>query len=220
MSQQEPPQELDQAEQETLVAQWLLSCPGFFERHAEVLQAVRLKDPHGDRAISLQERQMHLLRSQNQALHLRLNEMLRFGSRNDKTQQAMVSWLQQLIEAQEASAVGAAIESGLANIFEVEVCCLLPVDISFQSLVAQPICQAYGDCPVEFKEKIAQSKHNDLAWQSIAILALPLGDRRYAGLVLASSDHERFTKDMGAFYLQQIAGLAAAALRRVSWQSG
>jgi uncharacterized protein YigA (DUF484 family) len=162
---------------------------------------------------------MHVLRSQNQALNQRLNEMLRFGSRNDKTQQAMVSWLQQLIEAQEAGAVGAAIESGLASIFEVEVCCLLPIDACYQALVAQPVCQAYGDCPAEFKEKIAQSKQGDLMWQSIAILAIPLGEERYAGLVLASSDPQRFTKDMGTFYLKQIAGLAAAALRRVAWQS-
>ncbi|NCX41008.1 MAG: DUF484 family protein, partial [Burkholderiaceae bacterium] len=77
--------ELSQDEQEALVVQWLKACPGFFERHAEVLQEVRLKDPNSDRAISLQERQMHLLRSQNQELNLRLNEMLRFGSRNDKT---------------------------------------------------------------------------------------------------------------------------------------
>jgi uncharacterized protein YigA (DUF484 family) len=162
---------------------------------------------------------MHVLRSQNQALNQRLNEMLRFGSRNDKTQQAMVSWLQQLIEAQEATAVGAAIESGLASIFEVEVCCLLLIDASYQSLVAQPICQAYRDCPAELKEKIAQSKQSDLMWQSIAILALPLGDERYAGLVLASSDPQRFTRDMGTVYLKQIAGLAAAALRRVAWKS-
>ena len=219
MSNQEPRQELSQEEQESLIAQWLLACPGFFERHAETLQEVRLKDPHSNRAISLQERQMHVLRSQNQALNQRLNEMLRFGSRNDKTQQAMVSWLQQLIEAQEAGAVGAAIESGLASIFEVEVCCLLPIDACYQALVAQPVCQAYGDCPAEFKEKIAQSKQGDLMWQSIAILALSLGEERYAGLVLASSDPQRFTKDMGTFYLKQIAGLAAAALRRVAWQS-
>ena len=210
-------QELSQEEQEALVAQWLLACPGFFERHAEVLQDVRLKDPHSDRAISLQERQMHLLRSQNQALNQRLNEMLRFGSRNDKTQQAMVAWLQQLIEAQEAAAVAVAIELGLSSIFEVEVCCLLPVDVCFQALLDQPFCQIYADCPATFKEKIAQSKHNDADWQSIAMLALPLGNDQCAALVLASSDPERFTKDMGAFYLKQIAGLAAAALRRVAW---
>lgn len=209
--------ELSQEEQETLVAQWLLACPGFFERHAEVLQEVRLKDPNSDRAISLQERQMLLLRSQNQALNLRLNEMLRFGSRNDKTQQAMVAWLQQLIEAQEAIKVQSAIESGLSTIFEVESCILLSRDPIFKSLSDQPVCQAYADCPATLKERIRQARFNDESWQSIAILALPLGDDQYAGLVLASSDPNRFTKDMGAFYLKQIAGLAAAALKRVAW---
>lgn len=209
--------ELNQDEQEALVAQWLRACPGFFERHAEVLQEVRLKDPNSDRAISLQERQMFLLRSQNQALNQRLNEMLRFGTRNDKTQQAMVTWLGQLIEAQEPAAVSSAIEFGLSTIFEVETCALLPVDPFFRALHDQPICQAYHACPPEVKEKIVQSQLHDEAWQSIAILALPLGDDRYAGLVLASSDAERFTTDMGAFYLKQIAGLAAAALKRVAW---
>lgn len=210
--------ELSQEEQEALVAQWLLACPGFFERHAEVLQEVRLKDPNSDRAISLQERQMLLLRSQNQALNQRLNEMLRFGSRNDKTQQAMVAWLQQLIEAEEALAVSSAIESGLSTIFEVETCVLLSKNPIFQSLSDQPICQAYSDCPAALKEKIRQAQLNDDSWQSIAILALHLGDDQYAGLVLASSDPNRFTKDMGAFYLKQIAGLASAALKRVAWQ--
>ncbi len=210
--------ELSQEEQEALVAQWLLACPGFFERHAEVLQEVRLKDPNSDRAISLQERQMLLLRSQNQALNQRLNEMLRFGSRNDKTQQAMVAWLQQLIEAQEALAVSSAIESGLSTIFEVETCFLLSKDPIFQTLFDQPICQAYSDCPSTLKQKIRQAQFDDDSWQSIAILALPLEGDQYAGLVLASSDPNRFTRDMGAFYLKQIAGLAAAALKRVAWQ--
>ena len=32
--------------------------PGFFERHAELLATVQLTSPHGQRAVSLQERQM------------------------------------------------------------------------------------------------------------------------------------------------------------------
>jgi uncharacterized protein YigA (DUF484 family) len=38
-------------------------------------------------------------------------------------------------------------------------------------------------------------------------------------LLIASTDQERFSADMGAFYLKQIAGLAAAALRRVALQT-
>jgi uncharacterized protein YigA (DUF484 family) len=211
--------ELSQEEQEALVAQWLRACPGFFERHADVLQDVRVKDPNSDRAISLQERQMLLLRTQNQALNQRLNEMLRFGSRNDKTQEAMVAWLEQLMQAENADAVSTAIETGLSSIFEVEVCKLIGVDSLFTPLHDKPICQAYADCPSEFKQKILQVQRDDSAWQSLAILAVPLAQDRFAGLVLASKNEERFTADMGFFYLKQIAGLAAAALKRVAWQA-
>ena len=207
--------ELSQDEQEALVAQWLKACPGFFERHAEVLQEVRLKDPNSDRAISLQERQMHLLRSQNQELNARLNEMLRFGSRNDKTQVGMVAWLQKLIEAQDTQQVNIAIESGLSSVFEVEVCKVLPIDSAFEALLERPICQPFTKCPDVFKEKLAHLQAND-DWQSVAILAMPLEQNRFAGLALLSKDGERFTEDMGVFYLRQIAGLAAAALRRVA----
>ncbi len=206
---------LSEDEQEALVAQWLRACPGFFERHAEVLQEVRLKDPNSDRAISLQERQMHLLRSQNQELNSRLNEMLRFGSRNDKTQVAMVAWLQKLIEARDTNEVNSAIESGLSTVFEVELCKVLPTDSAFEALLERPICQAFAKCPDVFKEKLAYLQANG-DWQSIAILAIPLAQNHFAGLALLSKDGERFTEDMGVFYLRQIAGLAAAALRRVA----
>ena len=76
-----------QAEQEELVAEWLRATPGFFERYADLFNEIRIKHPHEDRAISLQERQMTVLRTQNQELNRRLSEMLHFGSRNDKTQQ-------------------------------------------------------------------------------------------------------------------------------------
>jgi uncharacterized protein YigA (DUF484 family) len=88
-----------QAEQEELVAEWLRATPGFFERNANLLNEIRLKHPHEDRAISLQERQMTMLRSQNQELNRRLSEMLHFGSRNDKTQQSLVAWLLRLMQA-------------------------------------------------------------------------------------------------------------------------
>jgi len=85
-----------QAEQEELVAEWLRATPGFFERYAALFNEIRIKHPHEDRTISLQERQMTVLRTQNQELNRRLSEMLHFGSRNDKTQQSLVAWLLRL----------------------------------------------------------------------------------------------------------------------------
>ena len=45
---------------------------------------------------------------------------------------------------------------------------------------------------------------------------MPVKQNQFAGLALLSKDGERFTEDMGVFYLKQIAGLASAALRRVA----
>ena len=44
------------------IAEFLLRTPGFFERHAEVLAGVQLTSPHGQRAVSLHERQAEMLR--------------------------------------------------------------------------------------------------------------------------------------------------------------
>jgi uncharacterized protein YigA (DUF484 family) len=44
------------------IANYLAASPGFFERHAELLSTVQLTSPHGQRAVSLQERQMEMLR--------------------------------------------------------------------------------------------------------------------------------------------------------------
>ena len=44
------------------IAAYLANTPGFFERQAEMLASVQLTSPHGARAVSLQERQMEMLR--------------------------------------------------------------------------------------------------------------------------------------------------------------
>ena len=58
---------------------------------------MELANSHSGRAVSLQEKQMHVLRNQNRDLNRRLSDMLRFGSENDKTQSLMVQWLEGLL---------------------------------------------------------------------------------------------------------------------------
>ena len=60
-----------------------VNTPGFFERHAEVLAAVRLTSPHGQRAVSLQERQMEMLRDKIKGLEHRIIEMIRHSQENE-----------------------------------------------------------------------------------------------------------------------------------------
>lgn len=209
-----------QAEQEELVAEWLRATLGFFERYANLFNEIRIKHPHEDRAISLQERQMTVLRTQNQELNRRLSEMLHFGSRNDKTQQSLVAWLLRLMKANTKADVEAVITTGLAEVFEVESAQLLTPNSAFGPWVDTPLCGCVKELAAASIELLASQTAIAPEWQSMVAISLPLGksigvSQSPAVLLLASKDETRFTADMGTFYLRQIAELTAAALDRI-----
>jgi uncharacterized protein YigA (DUF484 family) len=189
----------DQVEQESLVAEWLKATPGFFERHANLLAEIQLKNPHGDRAISLQERQLSVLREQNQALNQRLSAMLNFGSQNDKTQGLMIAWLKSLLLAKSPSDVREVITSGLGEIFGIESVKLM------DGKKLPHYCGSVEACDASLKDHLMGSE------QSLVVVNLPNVD---AQLLLASNAKEKFMPDMGRFYLEQIAELADAAILR------
>ena len=191
-------QTAEQQEREALVAEWLLATPGFFERHADLLAEIQLKNPHGDRAISLQERQLGVLRQQNQALNQRLSDMLRFGSQNDKTQGLMIQWLSNLLSAKSEADVRAAISAGLATIFDIEQVELLDGD---HGNFCGSVDQSSDAIKALLKENI----------QSLAVINL---SSLNVQILLASQSAEKFTSDMGRVYLDQIGELALAALTR------
>jgi uncharacterized protein YigA (DUF484 family) len=189
----------EQQEREALVAEWLKATPGFFERHADLLSEIQLKNPHGDRAISLQERQLGVLRQQNQALNQRLSEMLRFGSQNDKTQGLMISWLKSLLQAKSELDVRSAITEGLASLFGIEQVKLID-DANFPSYCGG----------VDNADEVLKSHLSDEV-KSLAVISL---SNLNAQILLASHQAEKFTADMGSVYLDQIGELASAAITR------
>ena len=67
---------------ETDIANYLANTPGFFDRHADLLASIELTSPHGQRAVSLQQRQMEMLRERIRGLELKIMEMIRHGQEN------------------------------------------------------------------------------------------------------------------------------------------
>ena len=160
------------------------------------------------------------LRTQNQELNRRLSEMLHFGSRNDKTQQSLVAWLMCLMKANNKADVEAAITAGLAEVFEVEAAQLLSPNSAFGPWIDTPLCGSAKELAAASVDLLASQTTIDSEWQSMVAIGLPLGksigvNQSPAVLLLASKDETRFTADMGAFYLRQIAELTAAALDRI-----
>ncbi|WP_153098848.1 DUF484 family protein [Paraburkholderia hayleyella] len=101
------------------IAAYLLATPDFFVEHAEVLAAVRLANPHGKAAVSLQERQIEILREKNKMLERRLAELLRYGHENDSMATHFCHWTARVAAERDPHALPQVIAAGLREVFEV-----------------------------------------------------------------------------------------------------
>lgn len=231
-----PARPLDDAQ----VADWLSAHPEFFDRHADLLADVRLRHPHGGRAISLVERQVLVLRERNKALEYRLAELIRIGQDND----AIVNRLQQLtgelLRVADPASLPAIVAQGLRERFAVpQVAVRLwgmnPVPEPFGRDVSagmrrmvdemsQPYCG-----PASHPEAIAwlaEAPENadadtGAAPQTASLALLPLRTmvdgrpQAFGVLALGSSDAARFQAGMGTAFLAGIAEVASASLSRL-----
>ncbi|MBP0592840.1 DUF484 family protein [Paraburkholderia sp. LEh10] len=112
------------------VADYLLANPEFFAEHAELLASVRLANPHGKAAVSLQERQMDMLREKNKHLERRLAELLRYGHENDSIASKFGRWTTRVMAERDPGALPRTIASGLRDVFDVPQAALRVWDVS------------------------------------------------------------------------------------------
>jgi len=104
---------------ESDVADFLLTHPDFFARHAELLGHIRLGNPHGTRAISLPERQSELLREKNRQYERRLGELVRYGHENDSLGVKIDRWSASLLAEPSPERLLDLVCVGLRNTFDV-----------------------------------------------------------------------------------------------------
>jgi len=216
------------------VAAYLQSNPEFFEDHAELLATVQLTSPHSHRAVSLQERQMEILREKNKGLELRLADMVRHGHDNDRTQQRMHAWQLRLLAEADSHALPYAVQDGLQQVFDVPAVALKLWDVAEQyahmevaqgasedlRLFAEGLRAPYCGTNSGF-EAAGLLEHDDIASLAMVTLRVPVRDgsdalgAAFGLLVLGSPDARRFHDGMGTAYLAQIGEVAGAALNRL-----
>ncbi|WP_241018022.1 DUF484 family protein, partial [Burkholderia sp. Ac-20349] len=112
------------------VADYLLANPEFFAQHAELLATIRLANPHGKAAISLQERQMEMLRDKNKHLERRLAELVRYGHENDSLSAKFSRWTARVIAERDPYALPRTIADGIADVFDVPQTALRVWDVA------------------------------------------------------------------------------------------
>jgi uncharacterized protein YigA (DUF484 family) len=81
------------------VAQYLADHPHFFEEYAGLLGEVRLASPVTGKAVSLQERQLEVMRDKYRALELRVAELVRLAQENQAIAGRFHAWNQVLLKS-------------------------------------------------------------------------------------------------------------------------
>lgn len=214
------------------IANYLANTPDFFTRHAELLATVQLTSPHGNRAVSLQERQAEMLREKIKVLEMRLMEMVRHGNENMLISDRLQRWARALLLVRDAQALPAAILDELRDQFMVpqvalkvwgvgarhaQLACAQGVSEDARSL-ASSLTQPY--CGVNAGFEAVNWLDDPQAAASLAMIPLREGPIQstapaFGLLVLASPDAQRFASGMGTDFLERIAELASAALARL-----
>ena len=214
------------------IANYLANTPDFFTRHAELLAAVQLTSPHGQRAVSLQERQAEMLREKIKVLEHRMMEMIRNGNENLIIADKIQRWARQLFMAQQASTLPERIVAELKEQFLVPQVAIKVWGVdeafaneafakgvsadakTFVSSLATPYCGVNSG--FEAVQCLADpSVAMSLAFIPLRDGPLPQMGPAFGVLVLASPDPQRFHAGMGTDFLERIAELASAALSRL-----
>ena len=211
------------------IANYLANNPGFFERHAELLSSIQLTSPHGQRAVSLQERQMEMLRDKIKGLEGKIIEMIRHGQENVAIADRLHRWTRALMLTANAGDVPGTLTRELMHQFMIPQSGIrlwgaadafaalpfaTPVSADVKSLAAS-LTLPY--CGVNSGFEAAQWLDDPASAMSIAMIPLRhgAGIEAFGMLVLASPDPTRYTAEMGTEFLQRIGELASASLSRL-----
>lgn len=208
------------------VAAYLAEHPDFFQHYAQLLADISLVSPHGGRAVSLQERQMEMLRDKIKVLELRLADLVRFGQENDAITEKTVQLAGALFKERNAALLPDVLAVELKNIFALPNVALRLWNLAIGT--DQPYAQNISKDVRLFANSLQapyvgpNSGFDAVNWlnssetiSSLALVPLHHGESAYGLLVLGSGDPERFTAAMGTTYLSRIGEIASAALARL-----
>jgi len=211
------------------IADYLANTPAFFERHAELLSTIQLTSPFGQRAVSLQERQMEMLRERIRGLERKIVEMIRNGQDNVAIAERLHRWTRALMLTPRAADLPEVLLRELKLQFLVPQAALRLWGVDAAHADA-PCAAGVSDDAKAFADGLTQpycganNGFEAARWledaAGVASLALvPLrrapADKACGLLVLASPDPTRYGADMATDFLSRLGEVAGAALSRL-----
>ena len=211
------------------IADFLLNTPDFFGRHADLLSAVLLTSPHGNRAVSLQERQAEMLREKIKLLEHRIMDMIRHGNENMIIADRLQRWARSLFMTAAPQDLPRAMAEGLQEVFMVPQVAVKVWGVA-EAFAAEPFALGASEDVKSLASSLtapyvgANAGFEAVGWladasrvASVALIALRRGTepQAFGLMVLASPDPQRFHAGMGTDFLERMAELGSAALTRL-----
>ena len=214
------------------IAEYLMQNQGFFQRNPELLTDLHLGSAHGQRVVSLHERQAEMLREKIKVLEQRLIDMIRHGSENSVTTNRLLHWVTNLSLEHNAAALPARICTTICEQFMVPQAAIRVWGVdaayaacdfaqgvnsdtkSFASSLTTPYCGMHVG--------VEAVRWLDEPLLAASLALIPLRDATkpqspaFGLRVLASPDANRYQDDMATDYLEHIGKMASAALSRLT----
>jgi len=211
------------------IANYLANTPSFFERNAELLSAIQLTSPHGQRAVSLQERQMEMLRDKIKGLEHKIIEMIRHAQENVAIADKLHRFTRAIMLTANAADLPGVMVTELMHQFMIPQAGIRLWGAA-PAFAALPFMQAVGDDVKSFASSLTlpycgvNSGFEAVSWMEDAptVMSLALIPLRHGAatgafglLVLGSPDPTRYSADMGTEFLTRIGEIASAGLSRL-----
>ena len=206
------------------VAAYLAAHPQFFADHVALLGQVRLSSPLTGKTVSLQERQMEVMRDKYKALELRMSELIHLAEDNAAIANKFHAWTQGLLSARRDGALASAVADGLREQFAVPQVTLRLWDLAPEHDGNWYVDGVSDDARIFANSLLAPYCGNNHDFEAVrwlpdaeavvstGILPLRSGDSAFGLLIMGSPDPERFTAHMATDFLVHIGETASAAL--------
>lgn len=208
------------------VATFLQKHPEFFEHHPDMLSGLRLTTSLGGRTVSLQERQVEVLREKLRQLELKLTTLTRNAGSNDVIMSNLHQWILRLLSNEDRTNAPELLLRTLKESFNVPTASLRLWDVKPDHTTAWFAAEAGDALAFTDRQKLplcgAAADKPGVPWldsattiQSVALVPLrkSRSDRSFGLLVLGSSNPQRFSSELATDFLVLIGEIASAHLQ-------
>lgn len=210
------------------VALFLQEYPDFFEHNPDLIAGLKLTTALGGRTVSLQERQVEVLRDKIRQLELKLASLTRNAGSNDVIMSNFQQWILRLLSDNADADLPAAMLDAMRESFNVPAATLRLWDAkaghadawfvlddeeakTFADNEPAPVCgSAAGKPGVPWLDDAP-------SMQSAALVPLrkPGSEHSFGLMVLGSPDPQRFSSELATDFLARIGEIASARLQHL-----